>query len=88
MNAFNNLKVGVKLLGGFMIVALMVVVGSVVGYVNMKSINNGMTTLYLDRLVPVEDMGQVDASLYRMRGDVYKFMLIPKQRDAAKQAIA
>lgn len=76
MDAFNNLKVGAKLISGFMVVALVVVVVAVVGYFNMKSIDDGMTTMYVDRLVPIEDMGQADAALSEMRGDVYKYILI------------
>ena len=72
MNVFASLKVGTRLIAGFLAVALVVVVVAVVGYTNMNSINAGMTTLYEDRTVPIHQLGQVDATLFKMRGDVYK----------------
>ena len=42
MSALNHLKVGVKLIGSFLVVALVVVAVAVVGYSNMQSLSNGM----------------------------------------------
>ena len=53
MNAFYNLKTGVKLIGGFMLVAILLIVVAAIGYVSMKSINDGMATLYYGLMVPV-----------------------------------
>ncbi|MFN8458015.1 MAG: MCP four helix bundle domain-containing protein [Anaerolineae bacterium] len=87
MNIFNNLKIGVKLTAGFLFVALIIAGVAVVGYIKMKSINDGMTTLYFDRTLPIEYLGEADAGLYQIRGDVYKFILIPEQRNQAKEDI-
>ena len=53
MQAFHNLKTGVKLIGSFLLVTVVVVVVAVLGYINLKSINAGMTSMYFDRLVPI-----------------------------------
>ena len=55
MKALNNLKTSVKLIGSFLIVSLLSVLIAFLGYTNMKTINDSMTTLYADRLVPVGD---------------------------------
>ncbi|HRE25742.1 MAG TPA: MCP four helix bundle domain-containing protein, partial [Anaerolineales bacterium] len=88
MNLFRSLKVGTKLIGGFLLVALVVVVVAIVGYTNMNSINGGMTTLYEDRTVPIHQLGQVDAMLFKMRGDVYKYLILPEERAATGSALA
>ena len=87
MKWFNDLKVGAKLIGGFLVVALLLVIVAYVGYANMRSINDGMTTMYFDRLIPIHDIGETKARLYAIRGDVYKFILIPEARAAAEQAV-
>ena len=87
MNAFNNLKTGVKLIGGFLLVAAIVVVVAVLGYTNMKSINDGMTTLYVDRTVPIGQLGAVDAQIYALRGDIYKYLLLPDERATIEQEL-
>ncbi len=88
MKWFNDLKVSVKLIGGFLVVALLLIVVAYVGYANMKSINDGLSTLYHDSTIPIEDVGQAEAQLYRIRGDVYKFILIPRgAAPAPEQAV-
>ena len=84
MNAINNLKMRVKLIGGFVVVALIAALLAYLGYTNMKMINDGMTSMYFDRLVPVSDLGKVDAELYQFRGDVYKMLLIPSETSVSK----
>ena len=78
MNFLNNLKTSVKLIGSFLIIAMIVIAVAVIGYINMKSINDGMGTLYLDRTVPIGQMGKMSTDLYRIRGDVYKAVLFPE----------
>ncbi len=75
-----SLRVGVKLIVGFLLVALMVFVVAVVGYVNMGSLNTGLTTLYEDRTLPIEYLGMAGERLYAIRGDVFKYLLIPDER--------
>ncbi len=88
MNVFASLKVGTKLIAGFLAVALVVVVVAVVGYMNMDSLNAGMTTLYEDRTVPIEQLGVIDSVLFKMRGDVYKYLILPEERAATGAAMA
>ena len=87
MKTFNDLKVGVKLISGFLVVVVIMAVVGVVGYFNMKAINDGMTTLYFDRTVPLADMGAVNGLAYQVRGDVYKYVLLPDERAATRAAI-
>ena len=88
MNAINNLKMSVKLIGGFVFVALIAAVIGYMGYSNMKTINDGMTTMYFDRLVPVGQLGSVSQNLYTIRGYVYKYLLIPEVKAKSLTAIA
>ena len=88
MNGLNNLKTGVKLIGSFVLVAVITLVVAFVGYSNMKTINDGMTGMYFDRLVPINDLGKVDAGIMQIRGDVYKLLLIPTEAAASKESIA
>ncbi|MBM4423094.1 MAG: HAMP domain-containing protein, partial [Chloroflexi bacterium] len=87
MNAFNNLKTGVKLVGGFLLVAAIIVVVAVLGYSDMKSLNDGMRGMYFESTLPIEDLGQADAAMYQLRGDVYKYILLPDEREKVLEAI-
>jgi methyl-accepting chemotaxis protein len=87
MNAFNNFKIGVKLLGSFLVVALVIVVVAVVGYINMKSIADRMRLMYNDHLLPVRQLGAVSAAMEALQGDAYLYVLLPDQRADTKQDI-
>jgi methyl-accepting chemotaxis protein len=87
MNFLNNLKTSVKLIGSFLIISLLLAALAVLSYFQMKSINNGMTTMYFDRLVPVNQLGNIETDLYTIRGDVYKALLIPEEKVASEASI-
>ncbi|MEI7847779.1 MAG: MCP four helix bundle domain-containing protein, partial [Chloroflexota bacterium] len=87
MNALNNLKTSVKLIGSFILIAILLVALAVLSFFQMKSINDGMTTMYFDRLVPVKQLGNIKADLYTIRGDVYKALLIPDEKAASEASI-
>ncbi|MCI0519298.1 MAG: methyl-accepting chemotaxis protein [Chloroflexi bacterium] len=87
MRAIDNLKIGVKLTGGFMLVAAIVLVVAVVSYFSMNQIATDMTSMYVDRTVPIQDLGKAEAVFFEVRGDVYKFLLLPEERSAIKDKI-
>lgn len=87
MNLLNNLKTSVKLIASFIFVAMIAMMIAVVGYLGMKTINDSMTIMYFDRLLPISQMGAVNQSLYTIRGDVFKAMLIPAEAEASYKAI-
>jgi len=84
MKLINNLKTGVKLMGGFLLVAALLLVVAIVGYTGMKTINDNMTHLYFDRTLPIHDVGIAEAELFRLRGEVYKYIMIPDNRAAIR----
>ena len=76
------------MLGSYAAIALLIVFIVVLGYINMKSINNGMVGLYKDRLLPTQHLGRAESGLYQLRGDIYKFMCFIDQRAKIELAIA
>jgi methyl-accepting chemotaxis protein len=87
MKWLDNLKTSIKLIGGFGIVVVLMLVVAGVGYSSMNTINNGMTSMYFDRLLPIEQIGNVETDLYTIRGDVYKALLIPAEKAASEASI-
>lgn len=87
MKAINNLKTGTKLIGSFLIVALLALVVAFLGYTNMQTINNSETAMYQGSLIPVENLSQIETDLYTVRGDLYKVILIPAEATATRTEI-
>ncbi len=62
-----ELTVRVKLIGGFLVVALFAVIVGGVGILNIKSINRADTKLYEKVTVPLGEIGKLSTSFHRMR---------------------
>ena len=84
----DNLRTIIKLSGSFGIIVLLMLVINVTSFLSMNSIRSGMTTMYNDRLVPIEILGNMRADLYQLRGDIYKGLLIPNAMAATEKSVA
>jgi methyl-accepting chemotaxis protein len=83
----NNLKTGTRLIVSFLAVSLIVAVVAVVGYSSMKSLDGSLTSMYEDNTVPLSELGTIRSGVYQMRGDVYKYIILPEQRVETRQSI-
>jgi methyl-accepting chemotaxis protein len=75
-----KLNIRTKLLGGFLIVAVLLLAVSVISYINMGSINAGGNKVYSDGVVPMRYLTSVDATMKTIRGDVYRYYMLEKDR--------
>jgi len=80
MHFFHNLKTIAKLTGGFGIVTLLLVVLTLVGFFSVQAISDKLSSMYDDRTLPIEYLGDASTALYTLRGDVYKYIAIESLR--------
>ncbi len=69
MKWFNNLKISGKLIVGFVIITIITIILGYTGYSWTTDIIRDMNTMYLDRLVPIRDLGYANEALLTLRGD-------------------
>jgi methyl-accepting chemotaxis protein len=81
-------NIATKLIFGYVFIGLLLVVVSVVSYINMNNINNGTNRVYEYGLVPVQQLGNIDTDMKQIRGDGYIFLLREQGRDAVEQSLA
>jgi methyl-accepting chemotaxis protein len=74
-----SVKIGFKLVLGFLIVALIGAAVSVFGLVNMKHIDNADTFLYEKDAVPLAQLAQISGSMNIIRASVYVMIAITDQ---------
>lgn len=77
----DDIKIGKKLIFGFLIVVVIAVLISMVGYIFITNLDAMGDELYKNRLIPIDQIGKIDSALYSMRGDTYKAILIPEEED-------
>ncbi|MCX8131662.1 MAG: methyl-accepting chemotaxis protein [Clostridia bacterium] len=75
MKWFRNLKILVKLLASFIIVALIAGVVGIVGVINLRKIDTEYTTLYKDFGVAVGDVGNVSIAYQRIRVNLRELII-------------
>lgn len=80
MNALNNMRMSVKLIGSFLLVAAIIVVVAVFSYVQMLSMNANSGVMFDDGIRPLGEMAQMMEGLYRVRGNTYKYMVMTEER--------
>jgi methyl-accepting chemotaxis protein len=88
MKWIDDLKMSIKLLGAFGTILILILIIAGVGYVSMNSINDGMTAMYTDRLVPIEQLGNIESDMFAIRGSVYKALLIQSETVKSEAEIA
>jgi Methyl-accepting chemotaxis protein len=59
MKWFFNIKTGAKLIAGFLIIAVLTAFTGAFGIFHMKNINDNMTAMYKDNLVPIQLLGKI-----------------------------
>jgi methyl-accepting chemotaxis protein len=83
----NDIKIGAKLIGSFMVIVAILIAVAMVGYVNIKSIANRGDAMYTQNTAAIEDMGAINASLETMRGDIYRYFDVPADREKMGKSI-
>jgi methyl-accepting chemotaxis protein len=87
MRFLDNIKTGQKLVGGFIIVALFVGIAGFSGWSVARSLASNQDALYTGNFVPMTLIAASGESLYKMRGDLYKYVAIPAERDKSAEAL-
>ncbi len=88
MKFVNNLPTAVKLITGFGTVILLLIIVSATGYLSIGNINGYIDTMYTKRTLPLEYASNLLLNLYTVRGDVYKYILLPEERTQLSEEIS
>lgn len=78
-----NVKIGKKLIGGFILTIIIMLIIAGTGFIFISNLAVKSDEMYNDRLIPLQEIGTVVESFTQFRGDVYKAMLVPAERDVS-----
>jgi methyl-accepting chemotaxis protein len=82
MTFIDDMKIGKKLIGGFVIILLIMTIIAVYGYTSAQDAAVRSTEMYNDRLVPIEQLGTVNGDFQTMRAEIYRYVYVPSSRTA------
>lgn len=81
MRWLNNIKVGAKLIIGFIVVALLAGIVGVIGITKIKKVDQNYTSLYLDYGVSIADIANVSISFQRLKINLNNITMYRDGRD-------
>ena len=81
MKFLDNMKTQVKLIGGFSLVAILIVLVALLALQNMYQINSDIASMYSDNLIPIKQIGIINTSFTNIRGDIYRYLVVEGVRD-------
>jgi methyl-accepting chemotaxis protein len=87
MTFLDNIKFMPKLMGSFLVVVILLGIVAFVGYTSIGTVNNGVNEIYNGAMKPSLAIDDTQLALYTLRGDIYKYLLLPDQRTATETAI-
>ncbi|MDD1727625.1 MAG: methyl-accepting chemotaxis protein [Methanospirillum sp.] len=82
----DDVKIGRKLLAGFLITIIISVIIAATGYIFISILDDKSEQMYQDRLLPIDYLGRINGAFYEFRGDAYKALLVPEQKNESLQA--
>ncbi|HUN54999.1 MAG TPA: methyl-accepting chemotaxis protein [Smithella sp.] len=83
----NDIKIGTKLTGSFLAIVVILIAVAMVGYINIRSIANRADAMYSQNTATIGEMGEINASLETMRGDIYRYFDVPADREKMGKSI-
>ena len=86
MNFLNNLRTGVKLIGSFLIIAVITAVVGVLGIYYIKQIAAADTHLYQNQTVPLGQIADAAVAFQRTRVNLRDIILAADTAEAQKYA--
>jgi methyl-accepting chemotaxis protein len=88
MVRINDLRIGTKLIGGFVAVSLAIGAACLMAWRDVTSTLSSQQAMYTQQVLPLQQVEVADRQLYRMRGDLWKYVAAPAERAALAADIA
>ncbi len=86
MSFIDDMKISKKLMGGFLIVLLILVAVAGIGYMNLQDAKARQNALY-EKMQGAENLALTNAALEKMRGDIYRYIAVPGDRQATSTSL-
>ncbi|RAU97673.1 methyl-accepting chemotaxis protein [Paenibacillus sp. YN15] len=78
---FANMKTGTKLISSFSVLAVIVAVVGLFGLMNLSKINESLDDMYMNQLMAVQSLEQIDGAIQEARHELRKiYMVTEKER--------
>ena len=88
MSFIDDMKIGKKLIGGFVIVLIIMAIISLYAYSSANDAAARSQDMYDNHLAAIDEMGSISSDFQQMRAEIYRYVYIPASRTAEVATIA
>ena len=78
----DDLRIGKKLIGGFIIVCILMLSVGIFGSIQMEQIYGNMDKMYTENTVPMLEIANTEVSLNSIRSLVFRSVAVPEERSS------
>ena len=87
MQFIDDMKLNRKMIGGFLIVTVIIIIVALHGYTSMGAINDRNTEMYNGELLPINYLDNANAALAGVQGAVSDYIWLPDERAASLKTL-
>ena len=87
MDWLDNIKIGKKLIGSFIVIVLIMIIIGIVGYLGVVSTDSRLNEMYDDQFIPTDNIENINAHVWELRGDAYRYMSLDDVREKTLKSI-
>ncbi|MDD1729775.1 MAG: methyl-accepting chemotaxis protein [Methanospirillum sp.] len=84
MNVLDNIQIGRKLLGSFLVVVLIMILVGAVGYIGVTTTNDYLTRMYNEQFIPTDQIKTIESELWQIRGNTPGYLFLVADREKNK----
>ncbi len=84
MKMLDDISIGKKILGSFLLAVLIMVIVGCVGYIGVTTTNSYLNKMYQDQLLPTDQLETIESNLWQVRGNPPGYVLIPETRVSSR----
>jgi methyl-accepting chemotaxis protein len=80
MDFLDNINIGRKLLGSFLLVVIILIIVGGMGFYGVVTVNGYVDKMYDDQLIPITQLKDTESELWQIRGNTPGYLAIPADR--------
>ena len=81
MRYLDNIRVGRKLIGSFLLIVAILVIVGIIGVVSVVTLSGYLEDMYTKELVPTQELGSIGTDIWRLRGNTAGYVALPSNRE-------
>ncbi|MFH0966385.1 MAG: methyl-accepting chemotaxis protein [Methanobacteriota archaeon] len=81
MRFLDNIRVGRKLIGSFLLIVVVLLIVGCIGAVSVVTLSAYLNDMYLKELVPTQELGSIGSDIWRLRGNTAGYVALPSNRE-------